>query len=450
MSHSLLFPGFRTFCLVVFACCLSVSANRLSAQAPPPATPPQDAPAKTDSTAKAPPTPAQTEEVSSHDTPATFKVRVNLVLVRVVVRDSKGKIVPNLKKEDFQLFDNKKPQTITSFTVETPEARTASALASATAEASSSSADAAGGKAVVLPQRFVSMVFDDVHLSMSDAVFVRDSATRFFEGLAASDRVSLNTTSGQLTQEFTDDHDKLTKALLGITPRPLTGAGFHDCPDVSYYQADLIVNRSDQQALGVATEEAIQCAFNGDATMRAAAQGLAQSAANRMVAQGDSETQYAYRHLDEVVRRLANMPGQRVLVLVSPGFITSTLQFEASETVDRATRSNIVINTIDARGLYTPDVGGDIADPPRDGFRTAGFKLSYRVAAQFAQEDVLAQLADGTGGKFFHNRNDVDEAMREAGAAPAYSYLLGFSPQNLKIDGRFHTLKVALTNKEKF
>src|SRR6266403_1544566 len=297
MFHSLLFPGFRRIILVVFACCLSIPAIRLSAQTPAPATPPQDAPAKTDSTAKSPPAPAagSNEEVSSRDTPTTFKVHVNLVLVRVVVRDQQGKIVSNLKKENFQLYDNRKLQTISSFGVETSESRTASAVASSAAEGSSSSADVASGKAVVLPQRFVSMVFDDVHLSMADAVFVRDSATRFFRALAASDRVSLSTTSGQLTQEFTDDHDKLTKALLGITPRPLTGAGFHDCPDVSYYQADLIVNRSDRQALGVATEEAIQCAFNGDATMRAAAQGLAQSAANRMVAQGDSETQYAYR-----------------------------------------------------------------------------------------------------------------------------------------------------------
>jgi hypothetical protein len=144
------------------------------------------------------------------------------------------------------------------------------------------------------------------------------------------------------------------------------------------------------------------------------------------------------------------MPGQRVLVLVSPGFITSTLELEVSQIVDRATRANIVINTIDARGLYTPDLGGDIADPARDTVRTAGIKSSYRVAAQSAQEDVLAQFADGTGGKFYHNRNDVDEAMREAAAAPAYSYLLGFSPQNLKIDGRFHALKVALNSKEKF
>src|SRR6266576_202064 len=448
MFHSLLFPGFRRTILLVFACCLSVSGSRLSAQTP---APPQDAPLKTDSTAKPPSAPAagQNEEVSSRDTPTTFKVRVNLVLVRVVVRDSQGKIVSNLKKEDFQLFDNRKLQTISSFSVETPETRTASAVASTDAEGSSSSADAAGGKAVVLPQRFVSMVFDDVHLSMADAVFVRDSATRFFGALAASDRVSLNTTSGQLTQEFTDDRDKLTKALLGMVPHSVTNHHFHDCPDVSYYQADLIVSKSDQQALGLATEEALQCAFNGDTRMMAAAQNLARVAADRMVAQGDNETQYAYRHLEDVVRRLANMPGQRVLVLVSPGFITTTLQSEASDMVDRATRANIVINTIDARGLYAPDVMGDIADPSIDTIRTAGYKASYRVAAQFAQEDVLAQLADGTGGKFFHNRNDVDEAMREAGAAPAFSYLLGFSPQNLKIDGRFHTLKVALTSKEK-
>jgi VWFA-related protein len=452
MFHSRLLPGFCRITLTVFVCFFWISGGQLCAQTPETTSPPQDAPAKTDSTATPPSTPATGpgEEVSSHDTPTTFKVRVNLVLVRVVVRDRQGRIVSNLKKEDFQLYDNRKLQTISSFSVETPEKRTASAVASTDAEASSSSADVAGGKAVVLPQRFVSMVFDDVHLSMSDAVFLRDSATRFFGALAASDRVSLNTTSGQLTQDFTDDHEKLSKALLGIVPRPLGGEGFHDCPDVSYYQSDLIVNKVDLQALAVATEEALQCAFNGDTTMRAAAQGLAQSAAYRALAQGDNETQYAYRHLEDVVRRLASMPGQRVLVLVSPGFITSTLQSEASEMVDRATRGNIVINTIDARALYVPDVVGDIADPPRDTFRTAGYKTSYRVAAQFAQEDVLAQLADGTGGKFFHNRNDLDEAMREAGAAPPISYLLGFSPQNLKIDGRFHALKVTLTSKEKF
>src|SRR6266568_3964655 len=87
---------------------------------------------------------------------------------------------------------------------------------------SSAEADPLAVRAATLPQRFVSMVFDDVHMSMQDAVFVRDSATRFFGALAPSDRVAMYTTSGQLTQDFTDDHSVLEKALLGIIPRPLT------------------------------------------------------------------------------------------------------------------------------------------------------------------------------------------------------------------------------------
>jgi VWFA-related protein len=447
------FPVFRRITRLVLFFCLLIFAKCSPAQTPPPAAPAQDAAAKTDGAAKPEQAPASIDkqEIASHDAPTTFKVRVNLVLVRVVVRDAQGKVVSNLRKEDFQLFDSRKLQTISSFNVESPETRTASAVASSNAQAGySSSADTLAGKVTVLPQRFVSMVFDDIHLSMEDSTFVRDSATRFFGALAPSDRVSINTTSGQLTQEFTDDHEALKKALFGIVPRPMATGGSPGCPDVNYYEADLIVNKSDAQALSVATEDAVQCAFNGDERFVIQAQSMATAAANLALNSGDAETQYAYRHLDEIVRRLASMPGQRVLVFVSPGFLQTTIQSEASELADRATHSNIVINTIDARALYAPDVTGDIANPPRDSFRTAGLKTSYRVAAQTAQEDVLAQLADGTGGRFFHNRNDVDEAMREAGAAPAVSYLLGFSPQNLKIDGRYHALKVSLTSKQKF
>jgi len=200
----------------------------------------------------------------------------------------------------------------------------------------------------------------------------------------------------------------------------------------------------------VAAEDALQCAFNGDTRMLAQAQSLAESTSQRVLASGDSQTDYIYRHLEEITKRLAAMPGQRVMVFVSPGFvITSMLTLESSSLIDRANRANIVINTIDARGLYTPDLG-DISDPPRDSFKTAGVKSSYRIQAQLAQSDILGQLADGTGGTFFHNRNDIDEGLREAAAAPAMSYLLGFSPQNLKINGAYHTLKVSLTGKQKF
>lgn len=441
MLHLLKSPFTRHTVGLLVAFAFALSANTAHSQNPQPP-PPQDPPAT--------PAASNASEVSSHDTPATFKVRVNLVLVRVVVRDAQGNVVPNLKKEDFILADNRKPQVISNFSIETPESH--AILPAATDASPADSAPAAPAvRPGALPQRFVAVVFDDTDLLPGDAASVRDAATRLFASLAPSDRVGMYTTSGQLTQEFTDDHEALKKSLLGIVPRPLaTASGFHDCPDVSYYQADQIQNLHDPQSLAVATEDAIQCAFNGDTRMRAQAQSLAQSAAARAAASGDAQTDYVFRHLEDSERRLATMPGQRIMVLVSPGFIITANTRESGELVDRANRANIVINTIDARGLYTPDLLGDIADPPGDSIRTAGFKGSYRIAAQFAQSDILGQLADATGGTFFHNRNDLDAGLRQAVAAPQLSYLLGFSPQNMKIDGRYHTLKVSLANKQKF
>src|SRR4029077_2058916 len=111
------------------------------------------------------------------------------------------------------------------------------------------------------------MVFDDINLSMEDSVFVRKSADRFLSKLAPSDRVAMFSTSGQISQDFTNDRDALEHALLGVVPRPLAQSrNTHSCPDISYYQADLMENKHDTQATAVAAEDAVQCAFQGDET----------------------------------------------------------------------------------------------------------------------------------------------------------------------------------------
>ncbi len=416
----------------------------------------QGAPAKSEAQAPAAQTqvPAnESSEVSTRDTPPTFRVRVNLVLVRVVVRDGSGKVVSNLKKEDFQLSDNRKTQVISTFSTETPESH--KVAPTTPSPAPNPDANTSGDPAAIaaLPQRFVAVVFDDTDMLIEDTVWVRSAATRLFSSLAPTDRVGIYSTSGQVTQEFTQEREPLQESLLRVVPRPLMagGNGFHECPEISYYQADQIENKHDSQALAVATEDALVCAFRGDLRFTAQAQVLAAGTSARVLASGDSQIGYVYRHLDDITRRLAAMPGQRVMAFVSPGFVVTTmLTSDSSSLIDRANRANIVINTIDARGLFTPDLMGDISDPPRDSIKTAGIKGSYRVQSQLAQSDILSQLADGTGGTFFHNRNDIDEGLREAVAAPAMSYLLGFSPQNLKLNGAYHTLKVTLAGKQKF
>src|SRR5665213_3948504 len=58
----------------------------------------------------------------------------------------------------------------------------------------------------------------------------------------------------------------------------------------------------------------------------------------------------------------------------------------------------------------------------------------------------MAELAEATGGTFFQNNNDFAEGLKRIAAQPEYIYVLGFAPRNLKLDGSYHTLKVALKN----
>ena len=54
----------------------------------------------------------------------------------------------------------------------------------------------------------------------------------------------------------------------------------------------------------------------------------------------------------------------------------------------------------------------------------------------------MAELADGTGGTFFHNSNDLEGGLQKLAAAPEYVYLLEPSLENVKPDGSYHRLTV--------
>lgn len=380
-------------------------------------------------------------ELTSRDEPTTFKVNVKLVVVRAVVRDSLGHAVGNLRQEDFQIFDKGKPQVITQFEIEQP----GTLIAKARQESEDKSNDdpfgitpSSPGKVPAVPERFVAYMFDDVHLEFGDLARVREAAERHFSTLRATDRAAIFTTSGQTILDFTDDHAKLHETLLRLQPRPIS-AHSHDCPDISYYQADLIINKNDHEALAVALQEAASCHSSSQ---------LVSSTSRAVLDAGDHESRISLGVLKDVVRHISRMPGQRTVVLVSPGFIAPQMEFDYMDIIDRAVRSQVVINPLDARGLYALLPFGDIsysgtsAPPPAKAF--------IETAAASANDDLLAVLSDSTGGVFFHNNNDFDEGFRRVAQSPDYSYVLGFTPQNLKLDGSFHTLKLTLKNPQKF
>lgn len=411
-------------------------------------------PAQQPGHAETPTTAQSTEtEISTRTTDTTIKVRVDLVPVRVVVKDASGKVVPDLKREDFQVLDNGKKQKISAFTVEKEETLEESAAAKVKAKQTetSKSAEAEAGTGIasaVMPKRFVALVFDDSHMQAADAVAVRAATEKLFATLTPTDRVAIYSTTGTVQQDFTGDTATLRKTLAAVVPHPTKGEGQYQCPDISYYQADLIVNKNDQEAIMAASVDAQvnDCPTN----LRAAAQ--------RVLEAGDLLTQEGYERLGNIVAHLAFMPGQRVLAYVSPGFILPDAVLQKSwEWIEQAVRAGVVVNAIDARGLYNADVMPDISAPPKmapyKGDSTVdyeGMEGTFRMQAQFDSEQVLAGMAASTGGTYYHNRNDLNVGISQALAAPSVTYVLGFAPQNPKLDGKFHKLKVSVAGGKKF
>jgi VWFA-related protein len=391
--------------------------------------------------------PATASEIDTHDEATTFKVKVNLVLVRVVVRDRQGHALGNLQKDDFQLFDDRKPQAITKFSVDQPGHVYESK--ESVAPGSAATPDEPGPATANLPEHYVAFLFDDIHLKISDLIQVRNAADKKLASLLPTDRAAIYSTSGQTTLDFTDDHAKLHDTLLKLQPRPITSTGTLKCPDISYYMADLIQNKHDSQALQVATYDTLACQYANDTRFLSEAQSSAEFAAQKELIDGEHETRIALGTLRTVVQRMSAAPGQRTIVLVSPGFLNPEDLDLESDIIDSATRANVVISALDARGLYTVLPFGDSgqSNAVTSAF-VSGSKTLYQSASASAEDDVMADLAYGTGGAFFHNSNDLEGGLGQLAAVPDFFYVLGFSPQNLKYDGHFHKLKVTVKGKD--
>lgn len=380
--------------------------------------------------------------------PFQIRVETNLVMVKVVVRDAKGRPVAGLRRENFRLFDSGKPQEIASFAVETAAPKGAASEAAPAPAAPNP--PAATAPAPPVPQRFVALYFDDLHMESGAIGQTRDAAWRYISTtLRPDDRVAIFTssnTSNRGSLDFTGDRGKLHDALFRLGPHSRTNPLEHQCPALSEYQAFLIAERQDNNALEVAVQEGYAChceGINNTPDCVHSEHINAEMMAAQIWDLADTQSLYALDVMEGVVKLLAARPGQRTLVLVSPGFLSATRAKSVDALIDRALRQNVVVNAIDAAGLYAKAYHDPILvkrpDLDRQKFRMENEALSV-------QRDVLAALAEGTGGTFFHNSNDFDDGLRQTAQAPEVYYLLSFSPQDVKLDGKFHALKVTLNS----
>jgi VWFA-related protein len=394
----------------------------------------------------------------------TLHVNVNVVLVPVVVRDEHGQSIDDLEKQDFAVFDDDKPRTLSGFLVEKHTVPAKTKQAAPIREDAAQTIVAA--QAESLPARITVLVFDDLHLTADQISYAQKAAIETLdEGLPGSDLAAIVTTSGKINSGLTRDRTILIGAIGAVRPELLYRPDRTECPALNYYQADLIANQHDPTATADAVQQFLtvcnpvhnpttrnipvdmsgsatppQQAGNDSDPMIAAAETSVQTAARLIVQRATRDLLTTYATIGEIARKMATLPGQHTMILISPGFPPVGAEERQSESmlINIAAQSGVTINALNASGLSTGSL--EAGDDTRK-IRNPILNAQYREREMQGEENAIWELADGTGGKFFHNSNDLAAGFR-ALEAPETVYLLELPLEGIKPNGAWHRLSV--------
>ncbi len=369
-------------------------------------------------------------------TPFKIEVETVRVMVPVVVRDRQGHVISDLKKEDFQVLDNGKPRGIAAFESETHLSQTAQPTATATA----TPVEAAAKQT----QRFLVFLIDDMHVKPEDLAQMKAAGAKMLDtALSPRDIAAVVSLSGKTNSGLTRDNARLKDALKSVSAHNMYRTDSSECPSIDAYMADQIENKHNSVALDAAVQQVFNCAPGMDAQRdRELAVRTAEGAAMRALVIGQQDVQNSYTAISEYVRRMQTLPGDRTLILVSPGFVavTGEAQNMESRLIDMAAQANVTISSLDARGLYTTEL--DASEQSPGSGRILQTKTEFRRSSDIQSENPLAELANGTGGTFIHGTNDLVAGLKKLAEVPECVYLLELPIGEVKPDGSFHRLKV--------
>jgi VWFA-related protein len=324
----------------------------------------------------------------------TFRSGVEYVQLDAVVTDTNDRPVGGLTQADFEIVERGKPQTIASFRFVSipPTRRTVADVKAAvpTIDVASNAHSPAGRQWV--------LVIDDLHIIEQHLLLTKKVVQAFLESLPADDQLAIVFVGrSDLSQDFTSD----LGAQIRTVDRIKASLGFaYDAADHGGGDAVPRVAAADRHRYGIDTTD----------VLKNVAAGLARSTYSRK----------AIVYVSEGI----------TYPLVGFGDYASDVIDQWHESFDVARKAGVPIYSLDPRGI--PDctaVRGDCgSEPPRENIQN--------------QQDHLRELAENTAGRAFVNRADTVEAVRELVDDNNSFYLLGYYPEPLERDGKFHTVDV--------
>jgi len=349
-----------------------------------------------------------------------FRAQTNLVVIDVSVRDRARKPIEGLKKEDFTVLEDGKPQQIAVFefqrltgepvTIGKPHPQPRFP------EYQSSIRTSAPGTIRYQDRRLIALFFDVSSMPVEDQMRAQQAALKFIQQqMTPADLVSVMTFSVRLkvATDFTDDRESLVKIIRSFRlgeGSELAVSGETGDPD----------SGEETGAAFIADETEFNL-FNTDRKLSA---------------------------LESAVRMLAALPEKKALVYFSSGVGKTGVEnlSQLRSTVNAAVRSNVSFYPVDARGLGAVVPGGDATmAAPRGIGIFSGQAQRKQMDAFRNQQDTLYTLAADTGGKALVDNNDLTAGIRQAQRDIGSYYVLGYYSKNPAEDGRFRRLQIKLT-----
>ena len=383
------------------------------------------------------------QEPSAPAPEVTFKVEVNYVEEDVRVVDRDGNFVRGLKQQDFQVFEDGKPQKIQTFgMVDIPMTRPRKPLF-LPADAPPIEPDVAVNKQV-LDGRLYLIVLDDYHVAPLRSQNVKNLARHFvLEKLGPDDQAAVVVTSGLLraSQDFTQNRRLLLEAIDNFVGQKLPSSAVERNERMS----------RQQNSQGAPTNDA------GDAIQVDPANRFVedQSAQERMF-----QARQSLNSLRSIAEWMSAIQGRRkAIVFISEGvdynlFDMFTggdpsqfnfanfnmVQQETWDTISAASRSNVQIYPLDPRGLTM--MGQE--DIEIGGLAPGAYGLGPKQLFQelSTSQANLRQLAEETGGVAFVGQNDFNQAFDRIVQENSTYYVLGYYSTNDRRDGRLRNVTV--------
>lgn len=364
-----------------------------------------------------------------------LRSETRLVQLSVIAVDKRGHAVENLKKEDFVLLDNGKPQDIALFSTDSavhPDSATAandgqSALPPNVFSNRLRHADEPTGSVTVI-------LFDALNTSFSDQAYARTQILKFLQQLQPQDHVAIYLLTSQLRviNEFTQD----SKSLLEAIKR------FQAFPSV------LLANSSQPLA-------SAQDFGGGDPKAAVRLAGLLNDVNSKLSDLSNvNRVEITSRAIEAIANHVSGIPGRKNLVWVSGGFPisisfssndNSPVDTEAQnftpqlERVARAlNQSNLAIYPVDARGLL---IGGEFDATTSHPFSHDNPPV-HNLGEGQSEQSTMELLAKETGGHAYYNTNDIKGAIRRTIADAQFTYAIGYYPDHGDWRGQYHTLQL--------